>query len=94
MKDPNPPGSGKDIAEGKGGAVHRPVPSYKPLPGAEDEIYRLIGDVTISMRAGDYLPMPELVTSLKLCYGIVDKIKFNRAPRSECPVRYFPKMSE
>ena len=68
--------------------------SYKPLPGAEDEIYRLIGDVTISMRAGDYLPMPELVTSLKLCYGIVDKIKFNRAPRSECPVRYFPKMSE
>ena len=37
--------------------------SYKPLPGAEDEIYRLIGDITISMRAGDYLPMPELVTS-------------------------------
>ena len=37
--------------------------SYKPLPGAEDEIYRRIGDITISMRSTDYLDMPELVTS-------------------------------
>ena len=37
--------------------------SYKPLPGAEDEIYRRIGDITISMKSTDYLDMPELVTS-------------------------------
>ena len=37
--------------------------SYKPLPGAEDEIYRRIGDITISMRSTDFLDMPELVTS-------------------------------
>lgn len=39
------------------------VYSYKPLPGAEDEIYRRIGDITISMKSTDYLDMPELVTS-------------------------------
>ena len=39
------------------------VYSYKPLPGAEDEIYRRIGDITISMRSMDWLKMPELVTS-------------------------------
>ena len=37
--------------------------SYKPLPGAEDEIYRRIGDITISMKTTDFLDMPELVTS-------------------------------
>ena len=37
--------------------------SYRPLPGAEDEIYRRIGDITISMRSSDFLDMPELVTS-------------------------------
>lgn len=35
--------------------------SYKPLPGAEDAIYERISDITISMRAGDYLDMPECV---------------------------------
>ncbi len=39
------------------------VYSYKPLPGAEDEIYRRIGDITISMRSTDYLKMPELIVS-------------------------------
>ena len=33
--------------------------SYKPLPGAEDEIYRRISDITISMKNTDYLKMPE-----------------------------------
>lgn len=37
--------------------------SYKPLPGAEDAIYRKISDITISMKATDHLKMPELVTS-------------------------------
>ena len=37
--------------------------SYKPLPGAEDAIYEKISDITISMRAGDYLDMPECVVN-------------------------------
>jgi SNF2 family DNA or RNA helicase len=37
--------------------------SYKPLPGAEQAIYKQIGDITISMKSTDYLPMPELVSS-------------------------------
>lgn len=39
------------------------VYSYKPLPGAEDAIYEKISDITISMRAVDYLKMPELIMS-------------------------------
>lgn len=35
--------------------------SYRPKPGAEAEIYRRIGDITISMRSADYLQMPECV---------------------------------
>ena len=39
------------------------VYSYKPLPGAEEQIYRRISDITISMKAADHLKMPELVSS-------------------------------
>ena len=35
--------------------------SYKPLPGAEEQIYTAISDITISMKAADHLKMPELV---------------------------------
>ena len=35
------------------------VYSWKPLPGAEEEIYRCIGDITISMKSIDFLKMPE-----------------------------------
>lgn len=35
--------------------------SYKPLPGAEEQIYKRIGDVTISMKSCDYLKLPECV---------------------------------
>ena len=35
--------------------------TYKPRPGAEEEIYRRIGDMTISMRATDHLKMPERI---------------------------------
>jgi SNF2 family DNA or RNA helicase len=35
--------------------------SYKPRPGAEKAIYRLISDITISMKNTDYLKLPELV---------------------------------
>lgn len=33
--------------------------SYKPKPGAEEAIYRLISDITISMKGADYLKLPE-----------------------------------
>ncbi|MGL5563283.1 MAG: SNF2-related protein [Tannerellaceae bacterium] len=35
--------------------------SYKPRAGAEDAIYRLISDITISMKSADYLKMPECI---------------------------------
>lgn len=37
------------------------VYSYKPREGAEDAIYSLISDICISMKAVDYLDMPELI---------------------------------
>lgn len=35
--------------------------SYKPREGAEEAIYSLISDICISMKAVDYLDMPELI---------------------------------
>lgn len=35
------------------------VYTWKPRPGAEDEIYRRISDITISMKSIDFLKMPE-----------------------------------
>lgn len=35
--------------------------SYKPKPGAEESIYRLISDITISMKGSDYLKLPERI---------------------------------
>ena len=35
--------------------------SYKLLPGAEEQIYDAISDITISMKAKDYLKMPDLI---------------------------------
>jgi len=37
--------------------------SYKPLPFAEDAIYKKIEDITISMKSTDHLKMPELISS-------------------------------
>lgn len=39
--------------------------SYKPLPGAEEVIYHQIADITVSMKASDYLEMPDLVSVTK-----------------------------
>lgn len=39
------------------------VYSYKPLPNAEESIYEKISDITVSMKASEYLKMPELVIS-------------------------------
>ncbi len=37
--------------------------SYKPLPFAEEAIYRQISDITISMKSTDHLHMPELIST-------------------------------
>ena len=37
------------------------VYNYEPLPGAEEAIYSKISDITVSMKALDYLDMPEQV---------------------------------
>ena len=37
--------------------------SYKPLPGAEKQIYDRISDITISMKSTDHLHMPELIST-------------------------------
>ena len=41
------------------------VYSYKPMPGAEEAIYHQIADITVSMKATDYLKMPKLVSVAK-----------------------------
>lgn len=44
------------------------VYSYKLKDGAEGKIYELISDITISMKANDYLKMPELInTEVQVC---------------------------
>ena len=48
--------------------------SYKPLPGAEEEIYRRISDITISMKNTDYLKMPECVLN-EILVRLSDKEK-------------------
>ena len=42
--------------------------SYKPLPGAEKQIYGRISDITISMKSTDHLQMPELINSRYTVY--------------------------
>lgn len=37
--------------------------SYKPKPGAEEAIYDRISDICVSMKAKDYLKMPDLIVS-------------------------------
>ena len=39
------------------------VYSYRPKPGAEQQIYEKIRDITVSMKAIDHLPMPELLSN-------------------------------
>lgn len=37
--------------------------TYKPRPGAEDQIYAAIGAITLSMRTTDHLQLPELTVT-------------------------------
>ncbi len=48
--------------------------SYVPRPGAEQQIYDKISDITISMKALDYLDMPE-------CVYVNHEIEMNAAER-------------
>lgn len=50
------------------------VYSWKPLPGAEEEIYSRIGDITISMKSVDFLKMPEcLMNRVPVCMDFLEK---------------------
>lgn len=51
------------------------VYSYKPRPGAEQQIYDRISDITISMKATDHLQMPELIQSQYKVYLSVEDQK-------------------
>lgn len=54
------------------------VYSYKPLPYAEQKIYEKISDITISMKATDYLDMPQLISRdylIELEDGEMDTLK-------------------
>lgn len=54
------------------------VYSYKPLPFAEETIYDKLSDITISMKAKDYLNMPDLITTEYEVYLSEDeKDKYN-----------------
>lgn len=48
--------------------------SYKPLPGAEENIHKQIADITISMRAKDFLNMPDCVMN-EVTVSLSDKEK-------------------
>lgn len=37
--------------------------TYKPKPGAEEQIYQAISDITLSMRTSDYLTLPPLTVT-------------------------------
>ncbi len=51
------------------------VYSYKLLPGAEEKIYEKISDITISMKAVDFLDMPELISNEYPVYLDADEME-------------------
>ena len=56
--------------------------SYKPLPGAEEDIYRKISDITISMRAADHLKMPEcVINEVKVKLSAEERQAYDRFKR-------------
>ena len=61
--------------------------SYKPLPGAEDAIYERISDITISMRAGDYLDVYKRQAEGTAAHALAEhKLKKALKLRSRKPV--------
>ena len=65
--------------------------SYKPLPGAEEKIYEKISDITISMRARDYLKLPTLVMNeVRVEMGEKEKALYDRL-KKDMVVDFFDK---
>lgn len=55
------------------------VYSYKPLPFAEEEIYKKIADITISMKSVDFLDMPEkIVNEYEVLMNEKEKKKYEK----------------
>lgn len=55
------------------------VYSYKLLPYAEEEIYKKISDITISMKARDFLKMPELISSkYEVCLSKEERKRYEK----------------
>lgn len=53
--------------------------TYKPRPGAEDEIYEAIADMTLSMRTTDHLTLPDLtVTTVPVVLGAKERAVYER----------------
>lgn len=53
--------------------------SYKPRAGAEEQIYELISDISISMKAVDFLNMPECIyNQVKVQMSDVEKSLYER----------------
>lgn len=53
--------------------------SYKPKPGAEEEIYAAIGDMTLSMQTNDHLTLPPLtVTTREVTLGPKERDLYER----------------
>lgn len=55
------------------------VYSYKLLPYAEEEIYKKISDITISMKARDFLKMPKLISSkYEVCLSKEERKRYEK----------------
>lgn len=55
------------------------VYSYKLLPYAEEKIYKKISDITISMKARDFLKMPELISSkYEVCLSKEERKRYEK----------------
>lgn len=65
--------------------------SYKPLPGAEDAIYKKISDMTISMKSTDYLDMPELISNEYKVYLSDKEIKTYKEFKNQYVMELFDK---
>nr|DAM74887.1 MAG TPA: Chromatin remodeling complex ATPase [Caudoviricetes sp.] len=56
--------------------------SYKPKAGAEEAIYKKIGDITIAMKATDYLPMPDrIINKINVSLSATEQKRYDTLKR-------------
>lgn len=56
--------------------------SYKPKAGAEEKIYKKIGDITIAMKATDYLPMPDrIINKINVSLSATEQKRYDTLKR-------------